>query len=84
MDEIRTQIDEIDNQIVGLLGKRMGLVKEIGKLKKESALGITDEEREKEIRARLKTLAEENGLSDEFVNHLYTHVFVESRRIQEK
>jgi len=82
MEDARKQIDQIDNQIVELLGKRMDLVKEIGKLKKESALGITDEEREKEIRARLKTLAEENGLSDEFVNHLFTHIFVESRRIQ--
>jgi chorismate mutase len=82
MDETRKQIDDIDSQIIELLGKRMNLVKEIGQIKKESGSDITDEGREEEIRERLKELAVENGLSDEFVNHLYTHIFVESRRIQ--
>ena len=40
MNETRSQIDEIDKQIVVLLGKRMKLVKEIGKLTKETATGL--------------------------------------------
>ena len=82
MEDNRKQIDEIDAQIVSLLGKRMGLVKEIGHMKNESGTDVTDELRESEIRERLKGLAKGSGLSDEFVNHLYTHIFVESRRIQ--
>lgn len=83
MKDIRKQIDQTDDQIIKLLGKRMELVKEIGRLKRESELGITDEEREKEVMARLKTLGQENGLSAEFVERLYGVVFDESRRLQE-
>ncbi len=82
MKDKRNQIDEIDEQIVELLAKRMNLVKEIGRMKNESGTNITDEEREKKIRERLKVLVKENELSEEFVNNLYTRIFMESRRIQ--
>lgn len=83
MEEIRKKIDRLDEQIISLLGKRMSLAKEIGRQKKESDIGITDEEREKEVMARLRSLAEENGLSGKFVEKLYGVVFKESRKLQE-
>ncbi len=83
MNDLRGQIDEIDQKIVELLGKRMVLVKEIGQLKETTGSEIQDEEREKEIKKRLKDIAEKEGLDEEFVNHLYTHIFIESRKIQE-
>lgn len=83
MKDLRNQIDEIDTQLVHLLGKRMNLVREVAKFKKESDLPIIDEKREKELRKHLRELAKKEGLDEEFVNHLYTHIFIESRRIQE-
>lgn len=82
MKDLRQQIDEIDQKIVELLGKRMSLVKEIGQLKKTAGDEVQDEEREEMIRKNLKKLAKKEGLSEEFVNHLYTHIFIESRRMQ--
>ena len=82
MKDLRKQIDKIDQKIVELLAKRMDLVKEIAKFKKTSELRIQDKKREQELRNNLKKLAKKNGLSEEFVNHLYSHIFIESRRIQ--
>ena len=83
MDELRNQIDEIDRQLVKLLGERMDLVKEIGTLKKGADLPIEDTDREQIMKDNLKRLAAENDLSYEFVNQLYSHIFMESRRVQE-
>ncbi len=82
MKDFRKQIDQIDEKIVNLLGKRMILVKEIAKFKRAEGLPVKDSGREDELRIRLKILAKKHGLDPEFVNHLYNHVFVESRRIQ--
>ncbi len=82
MDEIRHQIEVIDKELIELLGKRMKLSLEIGNSKKEFGLPIQDKEREEEVRAMLKKMAKDNELSEEFVNHLYTHIFIESRRLQ--
>lgn len=82
MDELRNQIDEIDRQLVKLLGERMNLAKEIGTLKKGADLPIGDKNRERTMKDNLKGLAADNDLSYEFVNQLYTHIFMESRRVQ--
>lgn len=84
MNELRHQIDGLDQKIVKLLGERMDLVKEIGSMKKGADLPTSDKSREKEIRENLEVFAKENDLSYGFVNQLYTHIFMESRRVQEE
>ena len=83
MKNIRQQIDQIDRKIIKLLAERMDLVKEIAKFKKTNKLAILDKKREEELKNNLKKLAEKYGLDPEFVNRLYSHVFTESRRIQD-
>ncbi|MBN2096193.1 chorismate mutase [Candidatus Peregrinibacteria bacterium] len=82
MKDFRQQIDHIDQKIVKLLAERMKLVKQIAELKRQNQLPIQDEKREKELRDNLKIFAAQHGLDPEFINHLYSHVFIESRRIQ--
>ncbi len=82
MQDLRQQIDRLDQKIVKLLAERMELVKQIAELKKQNKLPVQDEKREQELRDNLKILAARHGLDPEFINHLYSHVFIESRRIQ--
>ena len=82
MKDFRKQINQIDQKIVELLGRRMNLVKEVAKFKKAENLPVKDSGREDELRKNLKALAKKHKLDPEFVNHLYSHVFIESRRIQ--
>ncbi|WP_456430823.1 prephenate dehydratase [Thermosulfuriphilus sp.] len=51
--ELRKSIDEIDRQIVRLLGERFALAKRIGEIKRHSAQKALDLSREKEILARV-------------------------------
>jgi len=53
LEELRNQINEVDNQLVKLLNERARIVVEIGKLKKETGEQIYSPEREKEVFARI-------------------------------
>ncbi|WP_461863127.1 chorismate mutase [Thermococcus sp.] len=52
LHELRTEIDGIDRQIIGLLEERAKLTREIGKIKRELNLPVKDEKREEEVLKR--------------------------------
>ncbi|MFP4001543.1 MAG: chorismate mutase [Candidatus Natronoplasma sp.] len=56
--ELRERIDEIDEKILKLLDKRAAVAKEIGEIKKEKDISITDTEREKEVLGRAERYRE--------------------------
>ena len=45
LEDLRKQIDEIDDLIVSLLAKRMETVKKVGQLKKKSNIPVLDKSR---------------------------------------
>ena len=49
LEELRKEIDKVDEAIVDLLQKRMDISKEIGEIKKSKDVPVKDEEREREI-----------------------------------
>jgi len=49
IEDLRKQIDKIDELIITLLAKRMEMVKKVGKLKKVNNLPLLDNKRWKEI-----------------------------------
>ena len=49
LEELRKQIDEIDEQIVSLLAKRMKVVKTVGQLKMKNNIPILDKSRWQKI-----------------------------------
>tara|TARA_B100001105_G_scaffold225277_1_gene194676 strand:+ start:103 stop:363 length:261 start_codon:yes stop_codon:yes gene_type:complete len=53
LTEIRKDIDRIDDELLGLLIKRLKLGKEIGEVKREIGRVVADEAREKQIFQRL-------------------------------
>ena len=57
LDELRSQIDRLDDQILTLLVNRAELVHQIGQLKKDAGLEIYSPEREEQL---LQTLVERN------------------------
>ena len=51
--EIRKEIDRLDDELLGVLIKRLKLGKEIGEVKREIGRVVADEAREKQIFQRL-------------------------------
>jgi chorismate mutase/prephenate dehydratase len=58
LDELRKQINELDNELVKLLNERARIVIEIGKLKKETGGQIYAPDREKEVFTKLAEVNE--------------------------
>lgn len=71
LDKLRSQIDQIDMELVALFEKRMEKVLEIGKYKRKNELGIYNQARELEVLkrnvSRLKNSSLENETKD-FLN----------------
>ena len=56
LQELRKQIDKIDEQILDLLNARTEVVKEVGKSKAKNSIGYYDPAREEKILARLQKI----------------------------
>ncbi len=84
IEALRVRIDEIDQELLNLLGRRMGFAQDIGRYKKRNGISILQPERWNEI---LQTAVEKGrlrDLSDEFVIQLLSAVHQESIRHQTK
>lgn len=78
MDFVRQQIDELDLEVLNLLGKRMKLSEEIGKHKKHNRISILQMQRWNEILEKAKDMGRERGLSEGFISHYLSAVHQES------
>lgn len=78
----RSQIEQVDRELVTLLAKRVALSKEIGAMKKVAGLPTLDPAREAEVIRRAALLAREAGISDEKVRDIFWHVIGLSRAVQ--
>lgn len=71
LDDLRKQIDFIDNQIVDLLAERFIIVKKIGKWKKEKNLPPLDKNRWRKVLINRVKKAKELGISSKLIKKIY-------------
>src|SRR5574337_1532927 len=64
IDKLRDRIDRITFDILKLLKERNDTAKEIGNLKNNLGLGVTNEEREGQLRTKVMALCKEIGLEE--------------------
>ena len=86
LKKLRDEIDKIDNEILTLLNKRMGIVKKVGELKNNKNAPIYRPEREKEIIDRLTNLSKkQNGiLGRDEIEAVFLEIFAISRSLERK
>jgi chorismate mutase len=84
MEKIRKQIDRIDLVLITALAERMSLMPEIAEYKKANNIPIYQEKREEEVMKRLKKIANEQNLDEDFVEEIFLSVFNEAKRIQQE
>lgn len=78
LSKLRTQIDEADEKILEIIGKRMKIVEEVGVLKKDKNVAILQTQRWQEILERMLAIGKEEGLSEDFILQLFKAVHQES------
>ena len=71
LQQLRAQIDILDEQLLDILKKRMEASDHIGKLKREVNVAILQNKRWNEALERMLQTGKEKGLSDEFIEKLY-------------
>ena len=76
---LRTEIDNIDNQIIKLLDQRMNICQQVGKFKKENNISLTHKSRESDI---IERLAKKSSFTEDEVLSIYERIFIISKSKQ--
>ena len=84
LERFRRIIDNLDDEILLLLGKRMNISEEIGKFKGENGVTILQTDRWNKTLERLAKNAKRLGLSPDFVNQYFNAIHMESIQHQDK
>ncbi len=84
LEECRARIDEIDNEVVTLLNRRMEVVRRVGEIKHENKTAVYRPEREKSIIDRLTHLSEASGglLNSAAIEAVFLEIFAVARNLE--
>ena len=81
IDDIRQEIDHLDNELLRIFNRRAQLALKIGHLKKELALPIYDPDREKRIFTKMEAI-NPGPLDNNAIKRLFERVIDESRTLE--
>ncbi len=84
LETIRKEIDFLDNELLKIITKRMALMPEIVKIKKELNLPIHQPKREASLLAERMAVAKSLDLDPEMVKKLFQLIVANARKIQEE
>ena len=82
LDELRKKIEDIDEQIIELIKKRVDLAFLVAQEKKKSNMSILDISRENEIMARVRKLSADYGLLIDYIEDIFLLIISMTRNVQ--
>ena len=84
LENLRIKIDNADSQILDIIGNRMKVSEEIGKIKKKQNVAILQSARWNDILEKMISDGKEKGLSEDFILKIFKAIHQESINHQEK
>ncbi|RDU68828.1 chorismate mutase [Helicobacter cholecystus] len=81
LEDLRKEIDKLDDEMIALLEKRVQVVKQIGKLKVKLNQEVYNPKREEEILRRLQSLS---SLPPHQIKMFYQNIFTLTKVLQEE
>ena len=84
LDELRRDIDRVDEVLVRLLNERARCACEIGQLKKAQNVEIYQPDREKQVLDHVRSIAAEGPLDPEALVRLFERIIDEARRLERR
>lgn len=84
MKPYRKQIDDLDDQIMKLLGKRYGVIRKVAKIKTKHGLPSFFHDRVEEVRNRCVKMAKKYGIKPEFIYVLYSTIIYQSCGLEDE
>lgn len=82
LEQLRVQIDEVDQKILALVAERVRLVLAVGDVKRERNMAVYDPDRERRILDRLASLAPP-PLDGTTVRRVFERLIDEARRLEQ-
>jgi len=84
LEALREEINRIDEDIIGLLSRRMEVVKKIAALKKIKGIPVEDKDRERTLFLKLEREARRNNINEDFISEVFGAIVSHSKLIQNK
>jgi chorismate mutase-like protein len=84
LDDLRNDIDRVDEVLVRLLNERARVACEIGQIKKALGIEIYQPEREKQVLAHVRNVACEGPLGPDAIARLFERIIDEARRLERR
>lgn len=84
LDPLRTELGQIDREILELVARRQALAQKIGQAKREANIPTRDYRQEREVVQRARAAAVEHGLSPDLGEELILALIRGSLTVQEK
>ena len=82
IEKLRSDLDEIDIEILQLLMRRTEIVKKIGLIKKQYAMPIVDRKREKKVYNNVKEFALKHELDYDQIKSIFKEIMQFSKKVQ--
>jgi chorismate mutase len=82
LEALRSEIADIDRELIRLIAQRVALARSVGVLKRELGMPALDPAREAAVVRHAGALAREAGVSDEDVRYIFWHLIGLARRAQ--
>jgi chorismate mutase-like protein len=84
LDDLRADIDRVDEVLVRLLNERARVACEIGRVKKEQGIELYQPDREKQVLAHVRSVASEGPLGADAIARLFERIIDEARRLERR
>ena len=81
--ELRAQIEQVDRDLVTLIGRRRDLVLEVGKAKADLGRPVLDPPQEARVVRRAAAIARELGIDEELTRDVIWRIIAAARDAQE-
>ena len=84
IEDLRNDIDRVDEVLVRLLNERARCACEIGKIKKEQNVDIYQPDREKQVLNHVRSVSAQGPLAPEAIVRLFERIIDEARRLERR
>ena len=82
LERLRDAVSECDRELIEVLSRRRGLVRELGAVKARMGIPVTDPQREAVVVRRAAEMARAAGLDEELIRNLIWRI-MSSARVQQ-
>src|SRR5258708_15900251 len=84
LDDLRRDIDRVDEVLVRLLNERARCACEVGRLKKAQGIEVYQPDREKEVLDHVRGVAAEGPLGPDAIARLFERIIDAARRLERR